>query len=383
MRIGVSLGQLQTEDLGGGYTFEINFIESLLRFAVNHTFYIYYSASKSLPYTDTNLVKFRKIDLNKKHKKVVFFKIKKSCYLLKDAIKDDNIDVVYFLAPFYQHVSVPIFTTVWDLGHRSITPFPEVSANGNFIARESLYSTFLPMSSRIIVGNSAGKDEISKYYNIDSNRVILNPLPTPAYVYNTLSDESILQKLHIKKSSYFYYPAQFWAHKNHIRILKAVDILKNKGVNVKVVFSGSDKGNEPYIKEQVRKFVLDENIIFAGFLNTSEVVALYKNAIALIYASLLGPDNLPPLEAMALKCPVIVSDIPGHRIQLKDSVSYFDPYNEFQLAELMENFLSGVVPETKLRNAEVLAKSYSSEKYISNIIKMFDDFASTLECFKI
>ena len=53
-----------------------------------------------------------------------------------------------------------------------------------------------------------------------------------------------IKNIYNLKNDYIYYPAQFWAHKNHIYILKAIKILREmKNIDVDVVFSGSNKGN--------------------------------------------------------------------------------------------------------------------------------------------
>ena len=38
-----------------------------------------------------------------------------------------------------------------------------------------------------------------------------------------------------------------------------------------------------------------------------DLVALYRHAFALAYVTFFGPENLPPLEAFGLGCPVVAS----------------------------------------------------------------------------
>lgn len=383
MRIGIYAGIIQDRHLGGGHTFEITFIEALLKLESKHIFYLYYIADKKLPYDDTAVVKFRKIDNGKIYKRFCGIKIRQKGFNLEDAVKEDCIDIAYYIAPYYKNLQVPMFITVWDLGHRTVTAFPEVSANENFELREKLYGEFLPKATKIIVGNEEGKKDICKYYNVNPNNVITNPLPTPEYVYSTHIENNVLKKYNLQKKDYFFYPAQFWAHKNHIRILKAINILKEKGLDVKMVFTGSDKGNAEYIKEKVKEYGLNENVIFLGFIEKSEIVDLYKNAAALVYASFLGPDNLPPLEAMALGCPVLVSDIPGHRIQLKDCAEFFNPCNEADLADKISKVLENRYSFEMLEKGKSLAQTYSVNNYLLNILKVFDDFECIRECWRM
>ena len=56
-----------------------------------------------------------------------------------------------------------------------------------------------------------------------------------------------------------------------------------------------------------------------------ELIALYRHALALTFVSYFGPDNLPPLEAFALGCPVITSAIEGVDEQLGNAALYVNP----------------------------------------------------------
>jgi len=49
-----------------------------------------------------------------------------------------------------------------------------------------------------------------------------------------------------------------------------------------------------------------------------------------------GPTNIPPLEAMALGCPVAVSDIYAMREQLGDAALYFRPNSVRDIINIME-----------------------------------------------
>ena len=44
-------------------------------------------------------------------------------------------------------------------------------------------------------------------------------------------------------------------------------------------------------------------------------------------ASHFGPTNIPPIEAMEIGCPVICSDLKGHREILGDSALYFNSFS--------------------------------------------------------
>ena len=62
------------------------------------------------------------------------------------------------------------------------------------------------------------------------------------------------------------------------------------------------------IKEYITADGINEYISIQGFVSDGQMKYLYKNAVALVMPTYFGPTNIPPLEAMMLGCPVIVSD---------------------------------------------------------------------------
>ncbi len=90
--------------------------------------------------------------------------------------------------------------------------------------------------------------------------------------------------------NYIFYPAQFWSHKNHMRILRAILHLKQKyNLRLPVVFTGSDQGNESYIRQLVQTLQLDNQVFFLCHVSRPALRALYQNAFGLCYPSFLGP----------------------------------------------------------------------------------------------
>ena len=145
--------------------------------------------------------------------------------------------------------------------------------------------------------------------------------PVPHIEKKPTEDEvaSILNKYSIP-NQYIFYPAQFWAHKNHINLLKALILLhQNYHINLDLVFTGSDQGNLEYIKNTVQNLQLNEKVHFLGFVPHDDLIGLYVGAFALTYVTYFGPENLPPLEAFAYGCPVIASAYAGAKEQLGDA----------------------------------------------------------------
>ncbi len=372
MRIGFYLGKIQKATHGGGHTFEINFINSLLKYETKHEILVYYDSKKGNIFKNTDKVKF--INVRKEAKGLYFIPwVKKNIFSY--IAERDKLDLVYYCTPKFAPCEKPYIFTVWDLGHRVAPYFPEVSRKKQFFKREEMYNNALPRASKIVIGTQDGKNDICKYYNIDENKVELIEMPTPMDVFELQGDDKILEKLNIEKNQYIYYPAQFWAHKNHYVLVQTLKKLKDRDSNLKLVFTGSNQGNMNYIKTQVKNLDLEKDVIFAGFVTREELVSLYKNSFGLTYASLLGPDNIPPLEAMAVGCPVFISNLQGHLDQLGDRVTYFNPMKPEDLAEKIINYQRN---EELINSNKDFAYHRNSDFYMIKVFKLIDEMTNLM-----
>ena len=115
----------------------------------------------------------------------------------------------------------------------------------------------------------------------------------------------ILEKFGLKTKKYLFYPAQFWPHKNHINLIKALSALKNESVTIDLILTGSDQGNYEFVMNYLNSTSVRDQVRYFGFVSDEEMKVLYTNALALVFPTLLGPTNMPILEAIACGCPVI------------------------------------------------------------------------------
>jgi glycosyltransferase involved in cell wall biosynthesis len=220
------------------------------------------------------------------------------------------------------------------LCHRDFNEFPEVRNNYEFDKREFFYSGVGVKKAIAIISDSKyGKKNITKRYSVDKNRVhVLKFLPREHKEFTFIN---INKKYNINRP-YIYYPAQFWAHKNHIYILKALKILKeNFNIEIFALFSGTDYGNLSYILEQAKFMGIDKQIKYLGFVDDIEIPNLYKQSLALVMPTYFGPTNIPPLEAFKYETPVCYSDLKGLRNQVKNAAFLLDLKNALKSARVI------------------------------------------------
>jgi glycosyltransferase involved in cell wall biosynthesis len=228
------------------------------------------------------------------------------------------------------------------VAHKSAHAFPEFVED--YAVRDEWFRVYIQKGLAIIVESEASKIEFARFYNIDEDKIDVIPLFPGGVVDIRVpipEQETLLAKFNLTPLSYFFYPAQFWGHKNHYNLILAFkDFLRQSGRrDVRLILTGSDKGNKDYIKSVIHEHGLGDNVNILGFVSNEEMYTLYKNALALTMSTFLGPTNMPVLEAMALGVPVICSDLSGHRESCRDGVLYAHPTDRSQWTAAMHAVL--------------------------------------------
>ena len=293
--------------------------------------------------------------------------------------QEEDIDLYWFTYPADVDLTTPFIYTIWDIGHRVMPAFPETTKPAyRWTGHEEQCGRMLAKATFILTGNETGKKEIIDNYSVMENKIRIVPFPITFFCYG----EEEKPKFELP-DKYFFYPAQFWPHKNHICIVKATAELKSKGIEAHVILTGSDKGNKAYIQDMVNKLDVADLVQFAGFVTYEEMKYLYTHAQGTIFASLMGPNNIPPIEAVYLQCPLIITDIPGHKEQMGDSALYFDGYKPEELAANMAALLASddAVQKQVERQADK-RNEFIQYSYGYKILSILDEFKTMSETWK-
>ena len=239
-------------------------------------------------------------------------------------IARSGIDFLWCLGPDVPTLEIPFAMTVWDLQHRLQPFFPEVSREGIWDRRERYFARTLRRAAVVVTGTEVGKAEIERFYGVDPERIAIAPHPTPS-LPAVRSDTDVASR-HGVRAPFVFYPAQFWPHKNHVGLLRAVALVREQGLDLDVALAGSDwGGNRAHVESVASSLGLAGCVHFLGFVSREDLAALYSEALCLAYVSYFGPENLPPLEAFAMGCPVIAADVPGAGEQLGDAAVLVPP----------------------------------------------------------
>lgn len=220
----------------------------------------------------------------------------------------DGIGIVYFLSPNISALTVrslPIITTVWDLGHRDLPYYPEIAGGKYFAEREYYFQDTLRRSTLIVADSDVLAQQISTLYGTPSKRVLLMPF-TEIIDGLELSIERHMPS-NMSKDRVILYPAQFWPHKRHILLVRAFAQVLDYEQNVRLLLVGGNKGNRTHVESEIKRLGIADRVTIMDFLPRKDLVEMIAQSCLVVYPSELGPTNLPPLEAESLGIPTVVS----------------------------------------------------------------------------
>ncbi|RZT21377.1 glycosyltransferase family 4 protein [Fictibacillus sp. BK138] len=234
-----------------------------------------------------------------------------------------------------------------------------------------LYLFVARFSYKIITVSNFSKGELVRYLPNLKKKISVIPIAAN-HIDKLKSDESILINNGLDKKDYLFAVSSMHPNKNFKLIINALEQMTSfKG---QVVIAGSSNG-KVFSKEKYKK---NNNIKFIGYVTDEQLKALYKNAKAFIFPSLYEGFGLPPLEAMNMGCPVIVSNAASIPEVCGDAALYFNP-NDFQELQNCFNLIYNdetLIKDLKrngLRRSKKYHWSKTSEELINKIKEVLNE----------
>lgn len=159
------------------------------------------------------------------------------------------------------------------------------------------------------------KNELVNRYGIEAERIAIVPCGWE-HVNYIHKDVDVLTEYNLEQRHYYFTLGSRYPHKNISWILRTAVLNKDSLFVV--------TGTGEFLKER-EELPKPDNVIFTGYLSDSKVMALMANSKALIQPSFCEGFGLPPLEALALGTPCLVSSGSCFPEIYGASVGYIDP----------------------------------------------------------
>ena len=227
-------------------------------------------------------------------------------------------------------------------------------------------------AKKIICESNYVRQDIEKHLKINKDKIIVIPAPPPIQLLNIIIDEkekSIIKGKYNLPDNYIFYPASFWPHKNHIKLIEAFNLVLKRNKNIYLVLSGAKQNNYLNVINHINKMNLDKRIILIGYIDYKDLPYLFSMSQVMVMPSLFESISIPIYEAFALKVPVCASNVVAIPEQVGDAGVLFNPNDKKDIADklcqlLEDNDLQQIL---KLKGIERI-KGYSHLEYTSNLL---------------
>lgn len=237
--------------------------------------------------------------------------------------------------------------------------------------RKSTQREIVQKATYIVFSSESARRDFNDIYPENRLRQFVLPF---AVGHPTIPSCELIAGRYRVKDNFFICSNQFWKHKNQNIILEALHILRNRNTSARVVFTGKehDYRNPGYFEELrslADKYSLNDHVQFLGFIPREDQLCLMRKSIAVLQPSLFEGWSTTVEDAKSMNQYVIASDLSVHREQLTENVTFFNPYNAEQLANVMQAILEN--KPCKSRSDYQLNIKQFAENFI-NIVEIID-----------
>ncbi|MFN6089411.1 MAG: glycosyltransferase family 4 protein [Cyclobacteriaceae bacterium] len=269
-----------------------------------------------------------------------------------------NVDVIFPATNtyFFERIKKKLFWIPDFQEHY----YPHLFSASEIQRRKKFQLQLIDSNYPIVFSSQHAAYNFSTLYPRANNQVFVMPFAVTLPDLNGIKIEALRFKYGISEN-YFICSNQFWAHKNHLIVLKALLSLQKKNFPMKLVFTGKlyDDRNPEYFPSLERFVIqnrLEDSVKFLGFIDRTEQLVLMKNCLAVIQPSLFEGWSTVVEDAKALDVPILVSDIPVHHEQLGEYPFFFSIDDDVELARLMRG----------MREQKVKQPSFDYQKQITD-----------------
>jgi glycosyltransferase involved in cell wall biosynthesis len=232
------------------------------------------------------------------------------------------------LSPIYAlsllHTSKPFAYTLHDLQENY---FPENFPWWQRVWRHQVYAQLSGRARRVICESQYVKTDIVRLFGTPEEQIAVLAAP-PLRQLVTDEPDDRLQAMRVRlqlPDRFLFYPAQFWPHKNHLRLIEAFREVAAEVPGLSLVLTGKKRDEYDVVMSAVRKFGLSDRVCHLGYVGQDDLQAIYKLATALVMPSLFESVSIPVYEAFQAGIPVAASNILAIPEQVGDAGLLFDP----------------------------------------------------------
>jgi glycosyltransferase involved in cell wall biosynthesis len=255
---------------------------------------------------------------------------------------------VFFACTYFEHeIGIPQISWIPDFQHVHQPDFYSVEERQRI---DRHFARVMAEADRVIVTNQCSYDDAVRLYPESKQKLAL--LVSSRYLgcdWRRGDTQRVLLKYDLPKK-FLLFPCQFWKHKNHTTVFRAIHLLRERGIDDAVlVCTGCPHDYRfPNYAAELLEFVtthrLEAAVRVLGLIPRHDQVQLMRAATAIVQSSLFEGRSAVIDECKSLGKLVFASDIPMHRAQRTERLHLFAPASAEALADLLAQHWPALIP---------------------------------------
>ncbi|MET1032998.1 MAG: glycosyltransferase family 1 protein [Candidatus Saccharimonadales bacterium] len=289
-------------------------------------------------------------------------------------LKKLHPDLVHFtmtqqpLLYFGKIVTTTHDLTMFHFVRRGSTPLPI------FWVKMGLYRFLLKWShmksDKIITPTKFVADDVANYQPSTKGKLVVTyESAEPAFAAKAVRPKQIGEK-----DQFIMYLGNAFPHKNLAVLFDALDILRKKRPDLKLVLVGKKEINYQELEAKAQNHPSARNIIFTGFIPDEEAKWLHEHSLAYVFPSLSEGFSLTPMEAIVHGSPVVASNATCMPEVYQNAAHYFDAhYPKDIAAKTAEVIDNKKLRDQLIKNGQELVKKYSWRKMANETLIVYKE----------
>jgi glycosyltransferase involved in cell wall biosynthesis len=248
-------------------------------------------------------------------------------------VEGSGSELMHFTIQTGFRTQLPSIYHPHDLQHVHLPAFFEP---GERARREKWYGSLCRQAKMVAVVSTWTQQDVMRHFGLSEDKVRVVPLApiVGEYRSSTADDlESLGKRLRLPED-FVFYPAQTWPHKNHIGLLEALALLRDRdGLVVPLVSSGRLGEYFPVIERRVEELGLQDQVTWLGFVTPDDLMGLYRLARAVVIPTRFEAASGPLWDAFQSGTPAACSKVTSLPAQAGDAALLFDQEQPDEIAQ--------------------------------------------------
>jgi glycosyltransferase involved in cell wall biosynthesis len=183
----------------------------------------------------------------------------------------------------------------------------------------------LQRADHVVTVSETIRSEILDFYPHTPVSVVYNGFDVGAFAGVTQADCATFLAKYKLPREFVFAVGHFERRKNYPRLIDAMKLLKQRGLDCPLVIVGNDSGEGAALGRQIEALGLTGQVTLLTGLSDLEVRCAYMLCSLFVFPSAYEGFGIPILEAMAAKRPMVLSNLPVFREITEDQAIYFPP----------------------------------------------------------